>query len=122
MALRPTQGEFDAREADMLYVAESRKTVAEIEKLFPQAAQKQKFGVLGTHNLRLKMNEKGVPFERDCLVFEVCNPQQAKKALDNDMGLSTALPCRVSVYEEGGRVKIATLRPTALMACSRIRR
>jgi len=27
-----------------------------------------------------------------------------------------ALPCRISVYEEGGRTKIATMLPTAMLA------
>jgi uncharacterized protein (DUF302 family) len=36
--------------------------------------------------------------------------------LDTRLEVSTALPCRVSVYQEGGRVKIATLRPTAMLA------
>ena len=31
------------------------------------------------------------------------------------MKISTALPCRVSVYEEDGKTKIATLRPTTLL-------
>lgn len=99
----------------MLYVMESRKTVQQIEKDFPDVAAGNKFGILGVHDLRKKMNEKGVPFDRDCLVFEICNPQQAKSVLEGDMSISTALPCRVSVYQDGGKTKIATLKPTALL-------
>lgn len=106
---------INARVETMLHIIESGKSVQEIEKIFSTVAGKYKFGVLGIHNLKAKMNEKGVPFERDCLVFEVCNPQQAKKVLEGNMGISTALPCRVSVYEEGGKTKIATIRPTALI-------
>ena len=29
---------------------------------------------------------------RECLVFEVCQPHQAKKVLDQDMSVSTARP------------------------------
>ncbi len=99
----------------MVHEVVSAKSVQEIERAFPLAAAKHKFGVLGVHNLRQKMNEKGVAFERDCLVFEVCNPQQAKKVLEGEMSLSTALPCRVSVYQSGGKTRLATLRPTALL-------
>ena len=99
----------------MLHIVESKKTIQEIEKSFAEVAGKHKFGVLGMHNLRQKMNDKGVPFQRDCVIFEVCNPQQASKVLEADMSISTALPCRVSVYEEGGKTKIATLKPTALI-------
>jgi uncharacterized protein (DUF302 family) len=49
------------------------------------------------------MAGKGVELARECLIFEVCQPRQAKKVLDQDMSLSTALPCRISLYEEGGK-------------------
>lgn len=32
------------------------------------------------------------------------------------MSVSTALPCRISVYEEGGKTVLATLKPTTLLA------
>jgi uncharacterized protein (DUF302 family) len=99
----------------MVHIVETNKSVQEVEKDFPEVAAKHKFGVLGVYNLRQKMNEKGVPFEHDCLVFEVCNPQQAKRILDGNMVISTVLPCRVSVYEDGGRTKLATIQPTALL-------
>jgi len=40
------------------------------------------------------MAKKGVKFASECLIFEVCQPQQAKKVLDQNMSVSTALPCR----------------------------
>ena len=41
---------------------------------------------------------------------------KAKIVLDTDMSISNALPCRISVYEEAGRVKVSMLQPTALLA------
>lgn len=99
----------------MLIVKESNKTVQEIEKVFPEVAARHKFGVLGTYNLRQKLNDKGVPFERECLVFEICNPQQAGKVLETNIAIATALPCRIAVYQENGKTKIATIKPTALL-------
>jgi len=99
----------------MTHIIESNRSVAEVADRFPEAAKKHQFGVLGTHNLRQKMNDKGVIFEHDCMVFEVCNPKKAKAILDRNMAISTALPCRVSVYEEAGKTKIATIKPTALI-------
>ena len=57
-----------------------------------------------------------VEFARECLIFEVCQPQQAKKVLDENMSVSTALPSRISIYEEGGKTILATLKPTTLLA------
>ncbi len=81
-----------------------------------EVAQKHQFGVLGEQNLREKMASKGVQFSRECRVFEVCNPQQAKVVLEQSMEISTALPCRIAVYVEGGKTVLATIKPTALLA------
>jgi len=68
------------------------------------------------HNLQETMIKKGVEFAHKCLIFEVCQPQQAKKVLEQNMSVSTALPCRISLYEEGGKTILATLKPTTLLA------
>ncbi|HET8532592.1 MAG TPA: DUF302 domain-containing protein [Methylomirabilota bacterium] len=99
----------------MLHIVQSRKPLDRVAKDLEVAVARHKFGVLGTHDLRAKMAEKGVPFDHECRIFEVCNPIQAKKVLDTNLEISTALPCRISVYEEGGVTKLATIRPTALL-------
>ncbi len=60
------------------------------------------------------MAEKGVEFGNACKIYEVCNPAQAKWVLEKNMSISTALPCRITVYEEENRVKIATMLPTEM--------
>lgn len=99
----------------MLHVVESTKPLARVVADLEQAVTRHKFGVLGVHDLKAKMAEKGVPFARECRILEVCNPHQAKKVLEANLEISTALPCRISVYEEGGKTKLATIRPTALI-------
>jgi uncharacterized protein (DUF302 family) len=100
----------------MVIIMESNKSLAEVCDAIAPAAQKHKFGVLGVHNLKETMAKKGVAFDNECRIYEVCNPVQARKVLEARMAVSTALPCRISVYEEGGRVKLATMKPTGLMA------
>ena len=99
----------------MLYIVESKKPLADVVRDLEQAVARHKFGVLGVHDLKAKMAEKGVPFARECRVFEVCNPHQAKKVLEANLEISTALPCRISVYQEGEVTKLATIKPTAMI-------
>jgi uncharacterized protein (DUF302 family) len=107
---------MDERERiPMLKVLASRKTIQEIESVVNEVCARHHFGVLGTINLRQKLNDKGVPFERECLIFEICNPLQAKKVLEANIAISVALPCRIAVYQEDGVTKIATIRPTELL-------
>ncbi|HUT14213.1 MAG TPA: DUF302 domain-containing protein [Thermoguttaceae bacterium] len=100
----------------MLYARESQSPIDEVVKKLEVAATENKFGILGVHDLKQKMNSKGIEFQRECRIFEVCNPAKAKTVLDTDMAISNALPCRISVYEEADRVKVSTIRPTALLA------
>jgi uncharacterized protein (DUF302 family) len=100
----------------MLHIVESKKPLDRVAADLEQAAIRNKFGVLGVHDLAAKMREKGVAFARECRIVEVCNPQQAKKVLEANLEISTALPCRISVYDEGGTTKLATLLPTAMLA------
>jgi uncharacterized protein (DUF302 family) len=92
------------------------KTVTEAAAALQAAVQANHFGVMQVHNLKETMNKKGVEFNSECLIFEVCHPQQAKKVLEQDMSVSTALPCRISIYEEEGKTVLATLKPTTLLA------
>jgi len=97
----------------MIYKVESTKTLGEVTRALEAAAQKHQFGVIAVHDLKGKLNEKGVDFKPECLIYEVCNPQQAKRALEGNLDVSTALPCRISVYKTGNKVVLATIRPTA---------
>ena len=100
----------------MRYTREASGTIEQVGERLVAAATANQFGVLGVHDLKKKMAAKGVELGPECRIFEVCNPVQAKRVLEADMSISTALPCRISVYEEGGGVKVSTLKPTALLA------
>ena len=100
----------------MLIKISTDKTVSEAAAALQAAVQANHFGVMQVHNLKETMAKKGVEFAHECLIFEVCQPQQAKKVLDQNMGVSTALPCRISIYEEGDETILATLKPTTLLA------
>ena len=100
----------------MLVKLSTDKTVSETASALHAAVQANHFGVMQVHNLKETMTKKGVAFGHECLIFEVCKPQQAKKVLDENMSLSTALPCRISIYEETGKTILATLKPTTLLA------
>src|SRR4030065_2474977 len=100
----------------MLYEIESTKTIDQVCQDLGKAVVEHKFGVMTIHNLKETMKKKGVEFDREGRIFEVCHPHQAKRVLEKNMEISTALPCRISVFTEGGEVKLATLKPTALIS------
>lgn len=96
----------------------TRRTADPLEEVCSRlgpVCQRHGFGVLGTHDLRDKMNSKGVPFIRECRVYEVCDPRQAARILEQSMEVAAALPCRISVYVEDGETVLSTLKPSVLL-------
>lgn len=96
--------------------------IVETSKSFEQAATDlaatvaaHGFGVLHVHDLGGTLRGKGVAFEHQCKVFEVCNPRQAARVLAKDLRLNMALPCRVSVYTEAGKTRIGMIRPAPML-------
>lgn len=62
------------------------------------------------------MNEKGIDFSHRVRILEVCNPQRASRVLTAHMPVNLALPCRISVFEEDGKIKIGMIKPTYLLS------
>jgi uncharacterized protein (DUF302 family) len=91
------------------------KNIEETSAALELAVANHQFGVMGIHDLRKTMAKKGVEFGNECRVFEVCNPHQAKKVLEENMAISTALPCRISVYNDGDQTVLATIAPSAML-------
>jgi uncharacterized protein (DUF302 family) len=100
----------------MLIIRSTDKTVSEAAAALRTAVEANQFGVMQILNLQESMMRKGVEFDHECLIFEVCQPDQAKKVLDQNLSISTVLPCRISIYEQDGRTTLATLKPTTLLA------
>jgi uncharacterized protein (DUF302 family) len=99
----------------MFYVVETAKDVETAARDLEEAVRRNKFGVLHVHDLKQTLQEKGIEFPNACKILEVCNPQQAAKVLAHNMTVNMALPCRISVYQDGGRTKIGMMKPTALL-------
>jgi uncharacterized protein (DUF302 family) len=98
------------------YVVTSGKSVEQAAADLEAAVKQHGFGVLHTYDLKQTLAGKGVELPHECRILEVCNPHQAARVLSADMAMNMALPCRISVYEEGGETRIGMIRPTALLA------
>lgn len=99
----------------MYYIVETKKTFDQAATDLELAVKRHQFGVLYVHDLGITLRSKGIAFNEECKVFEVCNPTQAAKVLLTDMRLNMALPCRISVFTEKGSVKIGLIKPVQLL-------
>ena len=100
----------------MYFIVESTKSFDQASADLESAVTRLGFGLLHVHDLGTTLRSKGVDFEEQCRVFEVCNPVQAARVLSTDMRLNMALPCRISVFTENGQTKIGLIKPLQMLS------
>ena len=100
----------------MYYIVETKKSFNQASTDLEAAVTHNGFGVLHIHDLGTTLRSKGISFEEECKIFEVCNPGQAAKVLATDMRLNMALPCRISVFTEKGTTKIGLIKPAQMLS------
>jgi len=100
----------------MYYIAETNKSFSQASIDLETAVKHHGFGVLHVHDLGATLRSKGIEFEEDCKIFEVCNPGQAAKVMTIDMRLNMVLPCRISVFTERGKTKIGLVKPVQMLS------
>jgi uncharacterized protein (DUF302 family) len=98
------------------YIVDTEKSFDQASADLDSAVGRNGFGVLHVHDLGATLRSKGIDFEEQCKVFEVCNPVQAAKVLSTDMRLNMALPCRISVFTDNGKTKIGLIKPVQMLA------
>ena len=85
------------------------QVVANLEKTVPE----YQFRVLHVHDVQATLAEKGL--QRGALkIIEVCNAKFAHQALQKDMNVALFMPCRFTVYPEGGKTVVSLGRPTLI--------
>ena len=99
----------------MYYIVETGKSFGKATADLDAAVKRNGFGVLHVHDLGATLRSKGIAFEEQCKVFEVCNPVQAAKVLSADMRLNMALPCRISVFTDKGKTMIGLIKPAQML-------
>ena len=100
----------------MYYIVETDNSFDQASIDLAAAVMRHGFGVLHIHDLGGTLRSKGMAFDEECKVFEVCNPGQAAKVLSTDMRLNMALPCRISVFTDKGQTKIGLIKPMPMLS------
>ena len=102
--------------AAMYYIVESEKSFDQASADLEAAVKRNGFGVLQIHDLGTTLRKKGISFEEQVKVFEVCNPNQAARVLSTEMRMNMALPCRISVFTENGKTRIGMIYPSQMLS------
>ena len=100
----------------MYCIVETAKSFERAVTGLETAVKRYGFGVLHIHDLGTTLRSKGIAFEEQCKILEVCNPGQAAKVPSTDMRLNMALPCRISVFTDKTKTKIGLISPVQMLS------
>ncbi|EDP75258.1 DUF302 domain-containing protein [Hydrogenivirga sp. 128-5-R1-1] len=99
----------------MLIKVESSKGVKEVKEKLEETAKSKGFGVMSTHEVTDILESKGHPISYRCVIVEICQPKAASEVLSRNPYISTAMPCRVAIFEENGKTVLSTIAPTQMI-------
>lgn len=98
------------------YTVSTSVTIDEAIQTLDNCLKEENFGVLWMFDIKEKLNDKGLDFQKDFKVLEVCNPVEAQRVLNENEKAGYFLPCKIVVYEADGQTKIGMPKPTALIS------
>lgn len=98
------------------YTVTTNKSIQQAVQSIEESLKEEKFGVLWMFDIKEKLQEKRLDFQKNFKVLEVCNPQEASRILSENEMAGYFLPCKIVVYESDGQTKIGMPKPTALIS------
>jgi len=104
---------------DVIYKVQTDKSFKQAIEDLKTSLGNYKFGVLWQLDFKEKLREKGLDFDKNFEILEVCNPSQAKIVLNQNIEAGYFLPCKIVVYEKDDSVFIGMPRPTELIGMIR---
>ncbi len=99
----------------MWITLETTKGVEEARQAIEEKAKEKGFGVMAVHEVSNILSNKGVPISYRCVIVEVCSPRHASQVLSKNPLISTAMPCRIAIFEKEGKTVVSTMAPTAML-------
>ena len=98
------------------YKKQVRGTYDEVVARTKAELKKEGFGIMSEIDVKKTVKDK---LNADCdnyVILGACNPPFAWKALQAEKDIGLLMPCNVIVYEDKGKVFVASIRPTVTMS------
>lgn len=98
------------------YTVKTQKSIEQAITDLTSLLAEIKFGVLGTLDFKNIFQKKGIEFQNEYKLLEVCNPPAAKQVLESNPDVGLLLPCTIAVYKKNDENYISLAKPTSLLA------
>ncbi len=101
------------KKEDFVYVAEANENFDDAVVSVLKAVEQKGWTIFQIYDLRERLKAKG--FEQKRLkIIEICSAKHANNFLNKNKLISLCMPCKINVFEENGKVKIASMNPAMI--------
>ena len=98
---------------DFTYIVETDKSFDEAVVSVLKNVESLGWTLFNIYDIKERLAAKG--FKQDPLkIIEICSGKYANSLLNKNKLISLCIPCKINVFMENGKVKIAGMRPTIL--------
>ena len=98
---------------DFAYIVETKKSFDEAVVSVLKAVDKKGWALFQVYDVKERLAAKG--FKQEPLkIIEICSGKHANKFLSKNKFISLCMPCKINVFEENGKIKIAGMNPTII--------
>lgn len=98
---------------DFAYVVETNKKFEEAVVSVLKSVDKKGWALFNVYDIWERLTAKGFSASK-LKIIEICSAKHANAMLSKNKLVSLCMPCKINVFEEGGKVKIASMRPTII--------
>ena len=88
---------------------ESEQAIETIAQEVSKECENYKFALLQTYVYHDIVKEKGFPISRKVFIYEICQAKTAALMLTSNPEFSIFMPCKIAMYEDGGKTIISTM-------------
>ncbi len=95
------------------YIAETEKSFDEAVVSVLKAVEQKGWTLFNVYDIKERLAAKG--FEQEPLkIIEICSGKYANNFLNKNRLASFCMPCKINIFAENGKVKIAGLNPAIM--------
>lgn len=98
------------KQEDFIYSVETAKEFDDAVVSVIKEVEKKGWALFNVYDVKERLAVKG--FEQKPLkIIEICSGRNANKMLNKNRLISLCMPCKINVFEDKGKIKIAGMNP-----------
>ena len=97
------------------YTVETKKSLDSATRAISKNLRDMGFGILGSLDFKKILKEKGLRFDDNYRLLEVCNPKLAMQVLQANPDFGLLLPCTIAIYQKNKSSFISLAKPSSIL-------